>query len=207
MRPRQPGIPDRLQALASPAVEPEGETLRQNRCRFRRTDIGRTAAGSKACRLPVGDLGRIRDIHAKPGNHEVPRSLQQHTAELGLADHQIVRPFNLDVQIGQQSLDSRMGRYGTDQSQRMCGGVVWTKMNHGRDVEIARRARPCPPGSPSSPGLPFSPQPEPLGRAAPHQRDEIAVRGAGLRDDDDPARQKRAAAAAELALSRTGFRR
>ena len=57
-----------------------------------RESVRRDAPAEVGCRLAF-DGRRSRQVDAETGNNAVARSLKQYAAELGVAQHQVVRPF------------------------------------------------------------------------------------------------------------------
>jgi len=121
----------------------------------------------------------MRKIDANPCYDRVAAPLQQNTAQLGLPNQNIVRPFQRESDFRRAMLQCFMNGDSHHKCQSSGLRIIWLQPDDRAGIAIAKWAVPAAPHAPAPVILTVSTQPQPLRRAMFNAGEQIGIGGAG----------------------------
>lgn len=193
----EPGVADRRQTFAPPALEPvceDGGEPVGHLGRRRRRAGQRGDAGHRT----VETMRMMGKVRAEADHHGIAGSFEQDAGELGpcavlrrrpeprldpgfrRGGDQVVRPLDLDP--GNEGAKDLVQSHCGDQRERGRRRIGGTQAHQSADVEVAGRREPGAALAALAAGLPVGAQPQAIRDAASGAGEQIVVGGAGLGD-------------------------
>ncbi len=143
MRDVFPAPHKRLKPVGPPAleflVEGGGERVREE------IAVGWRSQGRERNRLAIRQFRCGGEVHTHADYDRIAFAFEQDARELGVAQHQVIGPFEPQPAGHGEDLGYRLvGRHARDQRQRRRIGIAFGHMDHRRAHEIAAAVEPGP---------------------------------------------------------------